>query len=717
MQKKLVFFQFFILFLLLSFSVHSQIYVRAVYPGGGNYPNDVFSGFDKLYLSREQPPILFRQDSLSGPAILVDGSRLKLESEEINPYKFFAVKDGIKYSLFLRPNIALRSFIFEVEMRKVIHNAIRSRDVSLQLGFDIGNLSSAPKNQVYYPTILRKEENTLWGCLTTPNNKVVAVACPQPIKQVVYWRLDNKTQTIKIDLQSKDDSPITEYNEARKWSISVAAVPSTDSLKNVICTISKIATIDLKRSCCFQGETVKGYVHTKTPVILTLTYPSGQTQTFEPILPKEDENDDDNNKDKKPLPPGIPFQLEDLTVPGVYMLTVSNPDGLKTTAGFTILRPLSEIIEKEIHQALKTPTPTSPDDFCYADLLVLIAGRYFPEYQTLSEERFHLIQKIFIHPQTRRLNLNAVTTPESGLFLLELALLKNDTVFANAIAEYFSRMQLPNGALFYPKTKEDLTSSTTLLTLFLQTAEANRRAGNTEEAEKYEKVLRKALSFLKSKAFDYDESLPQNALFTAESFLRFANSSFASTAEKNEFFRFGEKLLKAIECHIQKENSSAYFHSSYATPIHTEVALQADPTAVYLDAAATYYELTGKEDYLLYTLNALATMTNRSRETEQHPVVHTESGESSHCHFFATMLLEEYLLEKAYIYVESPQTVRGYHCFINEIEENTVTVAVTDEAVHRIHIRTTEPVRFAFQTPRGVFYKTVAQSGWIDLDQ
>ena len=74
---------YFIVFLLLfySFSAYSQVYVRAVYPGGENYPADRFSGFDKLFLSREQPPLVFRSDFLSGPAILVDGARLELEAE------------------------------------------------------------------------------------------------------------------------------------------------------------------------------------------------------------------------------------------------------------------------------------------------------------------------------------------------------------------------------------------------------------------------------------------------------------------------------------------------------------------------------------------------------------------------------------------------------------------------------------------------------------
>ena len=111
----------FILSALFTLSVHPQVYIRAVYPDGNNYPDEHFTRFDRLWLSREQPPLFFRADSLAGPAILIDNEKLELEAEEINPYKFYAVKDRVKYSLFIRPNIAARSFIIEVEMKKNSH--------------------------------------------------------------------------------------------------------------------------------------------------------------------------------------------------------------------------------------------------------------------------------------------------------------------------------------------------------------------------------------------------------------------------------------------------------------------------------------------------------------------------------------------------------------------------------------------------------------------
>lgn len=706
------------IFLLFSFSAHSQVYVRAIYPGGGNYPDEVFTGFERLYLSREQPPVFFRRDSLSGPAILVDGDRLKLKAEEINPYKFYAVRDNIRYSLFVRPNIAARSFIIEVEMKKISHNESQPRDISLLLGFDIGNSFEIPQKQVYYPTILRKEENTMWGCFTTPENKMIAIACPEAIKQISYLRIDNKTQTVKIDLQSKNDLYQLAYNETRKWPVSVAAVPSSDCLKNVICTISKIATVDMKRTCYFRGETVTGYIHTKIPVTLTLTYPSGNTDIFNLTIPDPEEKEENSNDtNAKLLPPGIPFKFENMTHPGVYMLTVTTSDGLKSSAGFTIFRSPEEIAIQEIKQALNTPVPKSADEVCYADLLVLIAGQWFTEYKELSEERFRIIRKIFLQPQTDRLNLNAITTPESGLFLLDLALLSNNIPQANLIAEYFSRMQLPNGSLFYPKTKEDITSSTTLMSSFLKTAIVNQKAGNTAEAEKYINVLRKSLKYLKTKNFSFDESLPSGALITAEHFLEFSSSELKNIPEsvRRDFFQAGAGLLKSIECHIQKENASPYFHASYNTPVYTGVAFPTDPTAVFLNAASAYYEITGNEDYLLYALNAQSTLINRSRETE-HQLVHTGNREVQHCRFQATLLMMQLLLEKAYIYVESPKVVRGYHCSVNVSGKNTVLVKITDRPVRKVHIRTTEPMRFAIDTPRGVFYKTVSKSGWVFLD-
>lgn len=707
---------YFIVFLLLFYtlSAHSQVYVRAIYPDGGSYPDDRFAGFEKLFLSREQPPLVFRSDSLSGPAILVDGIRLELEAEEINPYKFYAVKDNIRYSLFVRPNIAARSFIIEVEMKKISQKESSPHDLSLLLGFDIGNRNDIPPKQVYYPTILRKEENCMWGSLTTPENKTVAIACPRPVEKITYLRLDDQTQTVRIDLLEKENFRPLSYNEFEKWAVSLAAVPSTDCLKNVIYTISKIATIDLKRTFYFKGESVNGYIHTRVPVTLTLSHPSGATESFPMVMPEKTENDDDG---KPPLPPGIPFEFKEMDHPGVYLLSVTTPDGITASAGFTIFRTPEEIAVQEIQRALKTPAPKSADEVCYADLLVSIAGKWFPEYAPVSEERFRLISRIFLQPQTDRLNLNAITSPESGFFLLDLALLSRDPGPANLIAEYFSRMQLPNGSLFYPKTKEDITSTTMLLSAFMKTIAANRETGNTEAVRTFSDVLTKAMNYLKSKEFPYDESLPSRALITAEHFLDFAKADIThlSEAERHEFFQYGAKLLKSVECHIQKENASPYFHASYNTPFYAGVAFPTDPTAVFLKSSVTYYEITGQEEYLIYALNALATLINRSREFE-HQTIHTGSRDSQHCRFQATLLMMNLLLNKAYIYVESPQTVRGYHCSIEESdEENTIRVVVTDKAVEKIHIRTPEPVRMIFDTPEGRFYRTVTASGWLDL--
>ncbi|MDY3940314.1 MAG: hypothetical protein SOZ27_08595 [Spirochaetia bacterium] len=709
---------YFIVFLLLfySFSAYSQVYVRAVYPGGENYPDDRFSGFDKLFLSREQPPLVFRSDFLSGPAILVDGARLELEAEEINPYKFYAVKDNIRYSLFVRPNIAARSFIIEVEMRKNSQKESSPHDLSLILGFDIGNMNGIPPKQVYYPTILRKEENSMWGCFTTPENRLVAIACPNPVDKITYLRIDDKTQTVKIDLLAKENFRPLSYNESEKWAVSVAAVPSSDCLKNVIYTISKIATIDLKRTFYFRGESVNGYIHTKVPVTLTLSYPSGNTESFRMVMP---EKQDDGKDSEKSLPPGIPFEFKEMNHPGVYLLSVTTPDGVTTSAGFTVFRDPEEIAVQEIQRALKTPAPKSADEVCYTDLLVLIAGEWFSEYAAISEERFRLIRQIFLQPQAERLNLNAITTPESGFFLLDLALLSKDPVLANLIAEYFSRMQLPNGSLFYPKTKEDITATTMLLSAFMKAIAMNRKTGNTEAAGIFSNVLIKAMNYLKNKELTYDESLPSRALMTAENFLYFSKTvgNDLPETERQEFFQAGAELLKSVECHIQKENASPYFHASYNTPFYAGVFFPTDPTAVFLNASMICYEITGREEYLLHSLNALATLINRSREFE-HQTVHAGNRADQHCRFQATLLLMNFLLEKAYIYVESPQTVRGYHCFIKDSDEkNTIRVVITDAAVKKIHIRTQEPVRINFETPDGCFYKTVSESGWIDLRQ
>lgn len=705
----------FILSALFTLSVHPQVYIRAVYPDGNNYPDDHFTRFDRLWLSREQPPLFFRADSLAGPAILIDNEKLELEAEEINPYKFYAVKDRVKYSLFIRPNIAARSFIIEVEMKKNSHKEAAPHDVSILLGFDIGNSLDRPSEEVYYPTILRQEENTLWGCFTTPGRKMFAVACPGPVERISYLQFDQKTQTIKIDLLAKENFRQMEYNETVRWAFSLAAVPENDCLKNVILDISGIPTIDLKRTYYFIGETVTGRIHTKAPVKLTLTAPDGSKTVFE-RTPQPKNPDAEEEKSEPEEPPTIPFAFEEMTEPGVYLLSVQNEKGQTTSAGFSVFRDPHEIIRQEAERAVKTPIPQTSDEICYADILAATAGALFPEFKEISEKRITAIKNIFVQPQLNKLNLNAVKDPESGFLLLNLALISNDLNFANLISDYFSKMQLPSGNIFYPDTKEDLTASPLLLSSFMAMSHLNQKAGKTEEAELCRNVLIKALTYLKNKKPNYDESYPPTALISAKQFLELSEPQTDFSNElKTEFFLLGAKLLKAAECHIQKENASPYFHSAYSTPLYAGVSFPTDPTAVYLKAATAFYEKTGCEEDLVNALNAMATLINRSRES-QYKTAHNY-GIRQHCRFQAPLLLYEFLFDKAYIYAESPEEVRGYHCRIESTANGTVNVVVPDESVRRIHIRTLEPLRFVFETAGGrIINKVAEQSGWIDLN-
>ena len=375
-----------------------------------------------------------------------------------------------------------------------------------------------------------------------------------------------------------------------------------------------------------------------------------------------------------------------------------------------------EIIRQEAERAVKTPIPQTSDEICYADILAATAGALFPEFKEISEKRITAIKNIFVQPQLNKLNLNAVKDPESGFLLLNLALLSNDLDFANLISDYFSKMQLPSGNIFYPDTKEDLTASPLLLSSFMAMSHLNQKAGKTEEAELCRNVLIKALTYLKNKKPNYDESYPPTALISAKQFLELSEPQTDFSDElKTEFFLLGAKLLKAAECHIQKENASPYFHSAYSTPLYAGVSFPTDPTAVYLKAAAAFYEKTGCEEDLVNALNAMATLINRSRES-QYKTAHNY-GIRQHCRFQAPLLLYEFLFDKAYIYAESPEEVRGYHCRIDSTANGTVNVVVSDESVRRVHIRTLEPLRFVFETAGGrIINKVAEQSGWIDLN-
>ena len=111
----------------------------------------------------------------------------------------------------------------------------------------------------------------------------------------------------------------------------------------------------------------------------------------------------------------------------------------------------------------------------------------------------------------------------------------------------------------------------------------------------------------------------------------------------------------------------------------------------------------------------MATLINRSRES-QYKTAHNY-GIRQHCRFQAPLLLYEFLFDKAYIYAESPEEVRGYHCRIDSTANGTVNVVVPDESVRRVHIRTLEPLRFVFETAGGrIINKVAEQSGWIDLN-
>ena len=269
----------------------------------------------------------------------------------------------------------------------------------------------------------------------------------------------------------------------------------------------------------------------------------------------------------------------------------------------------------------------------------------------------------------------------------------------------------PSGNIFYAKTKEDITSSSMLLSSFMAAAQRNRLENNTAEAEMCETVLSKALIYLKEKDFIYDETTAQKVLPTAEQFLEFSNSTLPANDDvRRDFFQAGCNLLRSIECHVLNENSSPFFQSTFNLPGENAAAL-IDPSAIYAKASLLRYEALGRETDLIRALNATASLINRSRE-----IINGNSEKSIPCRFRAPLLLYEFLFGKAYIHAESPKEVRSYHCRIDSISNGTVNVVISDEDIRRVHIRTLEPMRFVFETADGVINKVIEQSGWVDLN-
>lgn len=687
------------------FSLDAQAYVRAIYPGGNTHPRDEFTGLEKLYLSREQPPLYFRKDMLSGPTIVVDNEHLKLKAEEINPYRFYANHENVRYSLFLRPNVASHSYVIEIEIMKMSHKAIEAQEVSFLLGLDMGNSLNLPQGEIYTPTILKKEENTFWGSFSTQDNKAFVITCSSPIESISYLQSEEKNQTIQFNLQSKSSSLPLQYKESKKWVFSLSAVMKDENLKDKIYSISKIPTVHFDRSFFFKGETVEGHIHTKETVSLQLLHPNGHKETIK-LSPVQ-------KKDEKPSLI-IPFQFKGLKNEGIYYLTVENESGLKTSGGFTFIDDVYKLIKDEVQTALKNPLPTSSKEVCYADLIVLLAPHFSPQYEEVAQKRYKAIKGIFLQPQVNRLNFNAIQTPASALFLLNLSLMQNDLELINLTSQYFLNLQLPNGSLFFPKTKTDITNSSVVLTNLIKAASFNKEKRNLDFYKKLEKAIIKAFFHIKNhKNFQNILSSPE-AAYTSFLFIEFSQSNLnISQKDRDEFFQLGLKLLRGLESDLQEDNCSPYSHGTYNTSNFKGVLFPVDPTSIFIHSALHLYTITLQERILFNGLNGLISLFNRSRELS-HDVAHILE-EDQHCRFQASMLLIEHLLHKAYLFVESPKVARGIHCHVVNCDNGTLTLRVDDLSVRKIHVRTLEPVRLIINTPKGVINRVVKESGWIDL--
>ena len=314
--------------------------------------------------------------------------------ESDNPLTFVGEKDGIHYRLAYA--IADGALQLTVTLQNTSETDFAPERLPLTLGVD-SFMDSYPRwNDLFFPTFFRCEPTHLWGYMTSPHGRVLAVTSPDPVGSYTINYIPEMyghyIYTVTLDLLQKPPVPghhppyvPLKSGEKRSWRIALFPISAGDAVKGMLAVGAQAPMLDLYAYTIEPGQPAEFTVFSQTPVRITVIDTDGIKNAVTVA------NAGDNRYT------GSFSQTERL---GYYDVIVESSSGKVSTGKFFVRPPWSWYLKQARSEALRL-TPRADlgkdkNDACecwYGLLGFYLARKHFPD-KDLDAKGDRILEKV-----------------------------------------------------------------------------------------------------------------------------------------------------------------------------------------------------------------------------------------------------------------------------------------------------------------------------------
>ena len=401
----------------------------------------------------ERRRVDFRSDEYAGPRWYGewDGRFRPVTMTRAADLRFEGACDGLRFGIEYAGGDALAVI---ARIRNERATPFRPIKAGLRLGLDTYMEKYPDWNRKLFPTLLRCERTHFWGYCMSPEGALLVVASPDPVaswslnyNRASYGDYGHRIYTLNLDLMNALPLPPRHPHldelwpgEERRWRVLLRPAAELAQVKAVASVLCGAPMFDIDRLTLAPGERADVTVVSPGPVRVTLLMPGGERRLLCP-----------EGHGKRFV---IAFTESDAV--GLYTLRAEGVDGKVSEAMVFLRRPWSWYMKQARSESLRIPQKASTHNEGWMGLYTqVLARRRFPDadLDTRAEAVFRdIVPQMFdankgepVHVKTRVQNIAYM----AGLYAARYRCGGDvgDLEAAARFCDYVLRFQAPSGAL------------------------------------------------------------------------------------------------------------------------------------------------------------------------------------------------------------------------------------------------------------------------------
>ncbi|MDR3713750.1 MAG: hypothetical protein P4L51_13095 [Puia sp.] len=255
----------------------------------------------RIRFPRDSEDIVFQSDTLQGPSLQLteNGKTNFLPLNRTGDGQFGSIVAGVRYALSYE--LGPDAVFVKVEVENCSHVPFEPDALSLVMGLSNYMVSYPQWNNIYFPTLLRCEKTHFWGYLMNPDGHVLSISCPEPVaswhhyynygygdRSRFWW--GHRIYTFGLDLIHRlplpERHPQGQYRlgplEKRSWVIRLKREKSLKEISPSVSRFIRAPVFAMDRTSFGEGDRAEWKVYAGHSPRLEVLSPDGNRRYLQP---------------------------------------------------------------------------------------------------------------------------------------------------------------------------------------------------------------------------------------------------------------------------------------------------------------------------------------------------------------------------------------------------------------------------------------------------